>query len=71
MRSIERKFKLVEKHNSSWSSFICFANTVRGQRFSERKIRMYFNTLVDKEDYAMDEKGEILEYLYELTNDAL
>ena len=71
MRSIERRFRLVEKQNPCWSSFICFANTVRGRNFNEKTIRMHFNKLVDKEDYAVDEKNQILEYLYQLTRHTL
>ena len=71
MRSIERRFEYIQKRNPYWSSFTCFANTIRGQKFSEDRIRRYFNELVDKEDYAKNEKGQILNYLYEITKDGL
>ena len=71
MRSIERRFKYVQRKNPFWSSFTCFANTVRGKKFSRDRIRRYFNELVDKEEYAKNEKGQILKYLYETTKDTL
>ncbi len=71
MRSIKRRFEYIQRKNPFWSSFTCFANTVRGKKFSRDRIRRYFNKLVDKEEYAKDEKGQILKYLYDLTKDML
>jgi len=67
MRSVRRVFKRIKAENPYWSSLLCFAEAVRGRNFSRRTILRNFNSLVDKEDYARDEKKEIIEFLTELT----
>ena len=63
MKSIERNFtKTVEKH-PEWSSFICFSNTIMGAGFSEPRIKIMFDKLVDKNDYAKSEKKELIKFL--------
>ena len=71
MRSIERKFNYTQRKNPHWSTFTCFANTVRGKKFSKDRIRRFFKKLVNKEEYAENEKGQILRYLYDITRDML
>ncbi len=66
MRSIERKFKKIEEKHPEWSSYICFAETISGQGFSEDRVKRMFNKLVDKEEYAQDEKRAIVKYLLSL-----
>jgi hypothetical protein len=67
MKSIERRFENIKKKDNGWTSYICFAQTVSGQSFSEKIIRRYFNKLVDKNDYLSAEKKEIINYLLTLT----
>jgi hypothetical protein len=67
MRSIKRKFDNITEKNPYWSSYLCFAETVKDKNFSYRIIKKYFNQLVDKEDYSMEEKREIINYLYQLS----
>jgi len=67
MRSVRRVFKRIEAKNPCWSSLLCFAEAVRGRNFSRRTILRNFNALVDEEDYAKDEKNEIIEFLVELS----
>ena len=71
MRSIKRRFEYVQKKNPYWSTFTCFAHTVRGKKFSKDRIRRFFKKLVDKKDYEKNEKGQILKYLYDITKDTL
>lgn len=71
MRSIKRRFNYVQKKNPYWSTFTCFANTVRGKNFSKDRIKRFFNILVDKADYEKNEKSQIMKYLYESTKDLL
>jgi hypothetical protein len=40
---------------------------VRGRKFSGKTIIRNFNSLVDKEKYAKNEKREIIEFLVELS----
>jgi hypothetical protein len=67
MRSIQRRFKQREKDNPCWSSWTCFADSIKEQDFTKDKIRRYFNVLVDKNDYEEEEKMQLLRYLYKLT----
>jgi len=67
MKSVRRVFKRIRAENPYWSSLLCFAETVRERNFSRRAILRNFNALIDKEDYAKNEKKEIIEFLVELS----
>ena len=56
MKSIERRFKNIEEKNPFWSSYICFAEAIQGQRFSKQTVHRWFQKLVDKDDYAKKKK---------------
>lgn len=68
MKSLERRFNNITKKNPIWSSYTCFAEAVSGQGFSKQAIHRWFQKLVDKDDYARDEKKAILEHLENLTD---
>ena len=68
MRSLEARFKKIAEKNPFWSSYICFAEAIAYQRFSRSIIHRWFQKLVDKDDYAKNEKKAILEHLENLTN---
>jgi len=67
MRSVRRAFERIRAENPYWSSLLCFAEAVRGRNFSRRTIVRNFNVLVDKEDYAKNERKKIVEFLVELS----
>jgi hypothetical protein len=67
MKSVRRVFNRIRSENPYWSDYICFAEAVRGRRFSRKTIIRNFNSLVDKEDYAKSEKKEIIDFLVELS----
>ncbi len=67
MRSVRRVFEKIRAKNPLWSSYLCFAEAVRGKHFSRRTILKNFNALVDKKDYARNEKKEIIDLLVELS----
>jgi hypothetical protein len=67
MRSLKRVFNKIRNENPFWSDYTCFAEAVRGRKFSKRTIIRNFNSLVSKEDYAKSEKREIIEHLVELS----
>jgi hypothetical protein len=67
MRSLRRIFKRIRDENPYWSDYTCFAEAIRGRRFSRKTIIRNFNSLVDKEDYAKNEKKGIIEHLAELS----
>jgi hypothetical protein len=67
MRSLKRIFSRIRGENPFWSDYTCFAEAVHGKGFSRKTIIRSFNSLVDKEDYAKNEKKEIIEHLVGLS----
>jgi predicted RNA-binding protein YlxR (DUF448 family) len=67
MRSLKRIFNKIKGKNPYWSDYICFAEAVCGRKFSRKTIIRNFNSLVNKEEYAKNEKKEIIEHLVELS----
>jgi len=49
-----------------WSSWVCFTVVIMGKAYTRKMIREWFGKLVDKDDYAAEEKGQLLAYLYSL-----
>ena len=68
MKSLERRFNNVAEKNPVWSSYICFAEAIKGRGFSKQTIHRWFQKLVDKNDYARSEKKAILAHLDGLSN---
>lgn len=69
MKSIERRFNNIREKKQGWSSYLCFAQAVTGQKFSRAALHRWFNKLVDKDDYSASDKRNILMNLESLTND--
>jgi len=67
MKSLRRRFDNIVEKNPNWSSYLCFAGAIKNRNFSKRIIRKHFNKLVEKDDYSMTEKREIINYLYQLS----
>jgi len=67
MKSLKRVFSKIRSENPFWSDYICFAEAVRGRKFSRKTIIRNFNSLLDREEYEKGEKGEIIEHLVELS----
>jgi hypothetical protein len=63
MKLVKRIFNKVRERNPYWSDYICFAEAVRGKKFSWKTIVRHFNSLVDRNDYAKSEKKDILSFL--------
>lgn len=68
MKSLERRFADIAERKPTASSYACFAEAVKGQGFSRQTIHRWFQKLVDKDDYARDEKKELLAHLEQLSN---
>jgi len=68
MKSLERRFNNITEKNPNWSSYICFAEAIKGQNFSKQIIHRWFNKLVEKGDYAKNEKKAVLAFLVGLSN---
>ena len=63
MKSLERRFKLMEEKNPFHSTYVNFGRAIRGQGFSSKVIEFWFNKLVDKDDYAKSDKKTLLAQL--------
>ena len=70
MRSIERRFKNIQKKNPYWGSYICFIETVKKQNFSKPIIYHWFNELVDKNDYFKNDKKILISHLLSVSKHA-
>lgn len=63
MKSLQRRFKNLELKNPSWSTSVLFSEAIRGQGFNRQAIHRWFKILVDKEDYDLVNKKQILRNL--------
>lgn len=68
MKSIERRFNNITEKKPFWSSFICFTEAVKGQRFTKPILHRWFQKLVQKDDYAQRDKRTLLRHLDSLSN---
>ena len=68
MRSLKARFNQTYKKYPLWSTYTCFAEAITSQRFSRSIIHRWFSKLVQKDDYARNEKRAILEHLENITN---
>ncbi len=69
MKSIKARYEQVRrKLSESYSTYICFSRTIEGQKFSYESISKNFSFLVDKDDYAKNERNQILRHLHCLSN---
>lgn len=69
MRSLERRYITKrDKYPEPYSSYVCFVRAIRGQKFSYEIVSKWFNILVDKDDYAQDERNRIVKYIFYLSN---
>jgi len=63
MLSIERRFQKIKDNHFFWNSFVCFATAIYGQKLTPTMVNKWFNKLVEKDDYAQNEKIQILRFL--------
>jgi hypothetical protein len=71
MRSIEARFKQIEKEQPYLSSLMCLCGAVKGQGFSYETIRKAFDRLVDKDDYQPKQREILLRHLENLAGKSL
>lgn len=67
MRSLEARFREVNRRNPRYTSYLCFTNAILYQGFNPVIMRRWFNKLVDKRDYLQEEKRQILKSLKKIT----
>ena len=70
MKSLKRRFQKISDKNPMWSTYICFAETIKKQNFTRKSILYWFNKLVEKDDYDKKNKKELIDQLCELTKPA-
>lgn len=68
MRSLKARFKRISQKNPYWSDYICFAESVDGQKFSQSTISYWFKQLVDKEEYDPKNRNNLIRQLFALSN---
>ncbi len=68
MRSIERRFKKLAEKNPTWSSYVCFAESVKKQFFNKQTVHRWFYRLVDRNEWKGNSAKELLLHLDNLTN---
>lgn len=64
MRSVKARFTKQYKPEDGVTTYIAFLRAIKGQNFSKKTIRDNFEALVDREDYSLSDKEELLEFLY-------
>lgn len=70
MRSLKRRAINIAKRNPYWTSFICFAEAVKKQKFSRRTIYYWFSELVNEDDYSKEDRMTIIQQLVTLSKNA-
>ncbi|MHB8871033.1 MAG: hypothetical protein ACYC5G_01070 [Candidatus Doudnabacteria bacterium] len=68
MKSLRARFEAVKDKNTNYSDYLCFAEAIRGRKFSKLVIHRWFNLLVEKEDYNRVDKRDLLGYLVYISN---
>lgn len=67
MKSLQRRFRIIELKNPDWSTYVIFSKAIEGQEFNVQAISRWFSVLVDKDDYAKSEKKVIIRNLEKLS----
>lgn len=67
----EEKFRRLLNINSKWSSLICFAEVIKRKKLSKTIIKKNFYNFVDKEDWKGTPIKEILDWIYNLSNEKI
>lgn len=63
----KRKFQEIQKERPHHSTLMNFIGVVKGRKLKRDVIRRHFNNLVEKDDYKRSEKDEILEQIYQIS----
>jgi hypothetical protein len=66
-----KEFESLKKKYPEWTTWTCFAETVKGKEYSKVILRDRFLELVNKEDYEGVPLDEILDFLSKLKKEAL
>jgi hypothetical protein len=67
MKSVERRFRDMERKHPGRGSIINFNAAVRGMKLSRARLARWFLKLVDPNDYDKSERRQILDYAHTLS----
>jgi len=71
MKSVEARFRIMDKKFPQSSSLVNFGRAVKGQRFKRPAIARFFGRLVDKSDYAKSDTRTLMRHFLFLSEDTL
>ena len=63
MYNIKSRYEKIAGKHPFYSTYTVFAETIRNTNLTEASVRRYFHRLVDKDDYAKNERPAVLRYL--------
>ena len=69
MKSIEARFRKMQRKYPYHSSFINFGRAVRGQRFKRSAVARNFMDLVEKHDYSNNGRTNLIAHFLALSED--
>jgi len=64
--SLEGRFNELKSLDNGWSTFVCFAQAIAEKEYTRPTIVKFFDLLVDKSDYRLAERQQILGYLFDV-----
>lgn len=70
MRSIEARFKEMQKLYPHVGDYVALHRAVKHQRFSKKSIATWFKKLIPKEDYLPSHTEGLIEQLWKYSNSA-
>ena len=65
MNDLKKRFLAFREEFPALGDVIIMSLAVENMRYSKSTILRAFNELVSKDEYEQDEKGEIVNYLFE------
>lgn len=67
MYDIKSRYEKIATKYPFYSTYTVFAETIRNTKLTEASVRRHFHRLVDKDDYAKNERPEVLRYLVSIS----
>ncbi len=64
---IERDFHELRRVKPNYADALCFSHVIYGKGLKFESLKKLFEKLVDKKDYSMADKAEILQDYYRKT----
>lgn len=68
MKSLQRRFLNIQARFPNYSTFICFLEACKNQRFGKQAIHRWFLKLVLRSDYSNEDKKALLAGIHKASN---